>query len=566
MKRLDSFGGIKPRGAVSFATLLLSFLLITVTIIVLLDSNYQALRVLHLQLSTVSTYAPFSTPIETKYAGEEAKEPVKWHLPPKEEQNLNNSYSEFKMAMSSVDAKEKAEKEDLLPSNESEIEIRKQQPLKDQSFEQHGTKEKAKEKDLLLSNEPETKIREQESPKDRPSLEQAGKGLDDVSIQKNKIVCDYSQQRSDTCYAHGDIRIVGVWSIIFAASTTTTTTSHPSYKIRPYARKWEQNTMDSIKELTIIPSPANDQIPVCTSRHEVPAIVFSTGGFVGNLFHDFTDILIPLYITSREYNGDVRFLVTNFNWQWIMKYQPMLLQLSKYPIIDLDGESRVHCFPFVHVGLKSHKELGIDSSISPNNYSMSDFKEFLRQCFSLKRASVDKRRKPRLLMLLRRGSRSLMNEKEVVSMAKSVGFRVVAARPEATGDVARFARVVNSCDAMMGVHGAGLTNMVFLPDGAAAVQVVPWGELKWACRHDFGEPTAGMGIRYVEYEIAKEESSLIYRYPRDHAVFTDPISIHRQGWNALWSVFLHEQSVMLDVGRFRGVLQEVYQSLNDTMM
>jgi hypothetical protein len=37
-----------------------------------------------------------------------------------------------------------------------------------------------------------------------------------------------------------------------------------------------------------------------------------------------------------------------------------------------------------------------------------------------------------------------------------------------------FARLVNSADVMMGVHGAGLTNMVFLPSRAVLVQVVPF--------------------------------------------------------------------------------------------
>nr|GLL47539.1 uncharacterized protein LOC109163084 [Ipomoea trifida] len=37
---------------------------------------------------------------------------------------------------------------------------------------------------------------------------------------------------------------------------------------------------------------------VCTRNHNVPAVVFSTAGYSGNLFHDFSDLLIPLYLTS----------------------------------------------------------------------------------------------------------------------------------------------------------------------------------------------------------------------------------------------------------------------------
>ncbi|OAY68814.1 Protein O-linked-mannose beta-1,4-N-acetylglucosaminyltransferase 2, partial [Ananas comosus] len=327
---------------------------------------------------------------------------------------------------------------------------------------------------------------------------------------KEQYMCDFSQRRSDTCVVEGDVRVL---------------------------------------------------VPKCVVNHDVPAIIFSTGGFLGNFFHDFTDVLIPLFITSRQYNGDVRFLVTNFNSRWIKKYQPLLLRspVSNY---HLDREKSTHCFPKAHVGLISHKELSINSSISPNGYSMTEFRELLRTCYSLSRNSVSKgTRRPRLLIVFRKGSRTFMNKKEVILMARGLGYKVVLAGPEETHNLPRFARIVNSCDVMMGVHGAGLANMMFLPDNATLIQIVPWGGLGYACRHDFGNPAPDMGLRYLEYEIREEESSLIYQYPRDHPVFSDPLSIHKQGWNALWSIFLNQQNIKLDVRRFRGVLQEALKSL-----
>ena len=324
--------------------------------------------------------------------------------------------------------------------------------------------------------------------------------------------------------------------------------------------------MQLIKEVTISPPLDPEHPPPCSVWHAVPAVVFSTGGFLGNFFHDFTDVLVPLFATSRQFHGEVQFLVTDFNSNWINKYQPILRELSRYEIINMDAAAQVHCFPRAQVGLISHKVLGMDPSKTPNGYSMIDFKQFLRSSFNLnKKASKviprQSRKKPRLLMVLRKGSRSLTNTREVVAMTRSIGFKVVTAGPEDTRNLARFARVVNSVDVMVGVHGAGLANMVFLPANASLVQIIPWGGLKWACWHDFGEPAPDMGVKYVEYEIREEESSLIKEYPRDHAVFKDPVSVHRQGWNQLWSIFLDKQKVKLDLGRFRGVLLEIYQSL-----
>ncbi|XP_072985982.1 beta-1,2-xylosyltransferase XYXT1-like isoform X1 [Typha latifolia] len=389
--------------------------------------------------------------------------------------------------------------------------------------------------------------------------------VSDVPIQKNNMICDFSQPRSDTCSMDGDVRVLSIFSTIIAVSPSPLPSEETIFKIRPYARKWEES-MGFIKELTVKSSFDHGQIPSCNVKHEVPAIVFSTGGFLGNFFHDFTDVLIPLFVTARQYNAEVQFLVVNMNWPWIFKYQSILTRLSRYPIINLDADNLVHCFPYVHVGLKSHKVMGIDPSMTPNGYTMADFREFIRTSLSLKRAYVNpinknSRRKPRLLIMLRKGSRSFTNEREVVAMAKRIGYKVITAGPQDTKDLPRFADIVNSCDVMMGVHGAGLANMVFLPTNATLIQIIPWGDMTWACRHDFGEPAPDMGIKYLEYEIMKEESSLIKRYPRDHPVFKDPASIHKHGWMAIWNVFLNQQKVKLDVDRFSGVLSEVLQSI-----
>jgi capsular polysaccharide biosynthesis protein len=68
-----------------------------------------------------------------------------------------------------------------------------------------------------------------------------------------------------------------------------------------------------------------------------------------------------------------------------------------------------------------------------------------------------------------------MNTDEIVRSAEKLGFEVVVS--EGTHEVAPFTEITNSCDAIMGVHGTGLTNMVFLPSGGVAIQIVPLGGL-----------------------------------------------------------------------------------------
>ncbi|XP_042422187.1 alpha-1,3-arabinosyltransferase XAT3-like [Zingiber officinale] len=272
----------------------------------------------------------------------------------------------------------------------------------------------------------------------------------------------------------------------------------------------------------------------------------------------------PLFITSFHYRGRVRFLITNFNERWVDKYAGILNRMSDYEVVNLDGDERVHCSGKAHVGLMSHDELVIDPARTPGNYSMEDFRELLRSSLSLKRRSIGERKnysKPRLLLMLRKGSRELTNKREVVSLTRRLGFKVVAMGPEQTQNLSRFAGVVNSCDVMVGVHGAGLTNMIFLPANATLVPIVPWGALRHAGNDDYGGSAAAMGVKYLEYEVKKEESSLAKQYPREQPVFMDPESVRRQGWDTLWAVLLNKQSITLDVRRFKGVLQEAMRTL-----
>nr|CAD1838389.1 unnamed protein product [Ananas comosus var. bracteatus] len=176
------------------------------------------------------------------------------------------------------------------------------------------------------------------------------------------------------------------------------------------------------------------------------------------------------------------------------------------------------------------------------------------------RAREEPGRKPRMLIISRGRTRKLLNLREVAAMAEEMGFRVDVS--EAGADVPRFAELVNSCDVLLAVHGAGLTNQVFLPTRAVMVQIVPWGKMDWMATNFYGQPARDMNLKYVEYYISREESTLIDRYPKDHLVFTNPLAIHGQGWKALADIIM-TQDVKLDLWRFRPTLLETLNLLQE---
>ncbi|CAN6714378.1 unnamed protein product [Malus baccata var. baccata] len=379
-------------------------------------------------------------------------------------------------------------------------------------------------------------------------------------------LCKTEEPRTEYCeIINRDVRVDGNSSSVFVASSSQIW--NRSWTIRPYARKEDKTALGNTRAWSVKPVQTGAQlnIPQCTRDHSVPAILFSTGGYVGNHFHEFTDVVIPLFITSRKYDGEVQFLVSDMNPWWIAKYQAILKGLSKYEIIDIDKEDAVHCFPSVTVGLKRHeKELSIDPS--KHSYSMKDFREFLRNRYSLKRASAIRirenrqRKRPRLLIIPRKRTRSFTNTGEITKMARRLGFKVIVA--EADMNLSKFAEVVNSCDVLVGVHGAGLTNLVFLPENAILIQILPVGRFQWLATNFFGKPSEGMNLKYLEYEISNEESTLTQQYPLDHPVFTDPSSIRKQGWLPFYSLYLQKQNVHLNVQRFRPTLLKALELLH----
>lgn len=399
-------------------------------------------------------------------------------------------------------------------------------------------------------------------PKVEHASDAAGDGAGGGSSSSSKPVCYETSRRSDTCEVAGDVRLVGHSQTIYVDVLKQ------EWKTKPYCRKHDTFALSHVKEWSLKPAGDGSAVPECTSNSSATAFVLSTGGFTGNPFHDYTDVLIPAFISAHRFAGEVQFLVSSYKPWWMNKYIQIFQQMSRYEVIDIDADDEVRCYRSVVVGPTFHKELGVDPS---SGISVVDFRKMLRNAFGLERATAtpsgdrwDIRRRPRLLIISRRASRgrAFMNERAMADMAGSLGFDVRIGDPD-TGstDTSKFARLVNSCDVMVGVHGAGLTNMVFLPAGAVLVQVVPYGRLEWLARNTFAEPSAGMEILYLEYVVQLDETTLSEQYPSDHLVLKDPMAIHKQGWDALKTTYLDKQNVRPHLGRLKNTFLQALKML-----
>ncbi|GER41952.1 glycosyltransferase family 61 protein [Striga asiatica] len=360
-----------------------------------------------------------------------------------------------------------------------------------------------------------------------------------------------SSWKSDVLEITGDIRIHGLSSTVFVASTSPRPMASSIY---PYARKGDKYIMDKFVTRWQISLQPPSKLPKCHRRLPSPAVLFSGGGYSGNHFHDFTDILIPLYLTAKQFNRDVHLLVADPRPEWLEKYKLVLENLSRHVSVDVTGEKSVLCFGWTVLGLRAHKEFGIDPKQAPH-YTMAGFREFMRATFSLPRA-VGPGPRPRMLIISRAANRFLTNEDEVASRARGLGFEVDV--DETGWNVTETSRRVNSYDVLVGVHGAGLANMVFLPEGGVVVQIIPFGADLWAKPY-FGRPTREMGLKYLEYEVGLNESSLLGKYAEDSEVYRDPGAVYEKGFFHFHAVYLKDQNVSIDLGRFKEVLIRAYE-------
>ncbi|XP_062179161.1 beta-1,2-xylosyltransferase XYXT1-like isoform X2 [Phragmites australis] len=389
-----------------------------------------------------------------------------------------------------------------------------------------------------------------------------------------KPICDLSNPRYDICEISGDARTIGMnRTVIYVPPAGDLGEDSQEWNIRDQSRKY----LEYVNKVTVKSLNSSQAAPECTSRHAVPAVVFAMNGLTSNPWHDFSDVLIPLFVTTRALDGEIQFLVSDLQPWFVDKYRLILKNLSRYDIVDFNQDDGVRCYPHVVVGLRSHRDLGIDPAQAPRNYSMLDFRHYIRNIYSLPPASVDipykeannvaagamEQRKPRLMLINRGRTRKFVNFPEIVAAVRDAGFVVIPVEPRRDLSLEEFSQVVDSCDVLMGAHGAGLTNFLFLRTNAVMLQVVPWGYMEHPSMVFYGGPAREMRLRDVEYSIAAEESTLYDKYGKDHPVISDPESIHKQGWQFGMRYYWIEQDIRLNVTRFAPTLQQVLRMLRE---
>lgn len=373
--------------------------------------------------------------------------------------------------------------------------------------------------------------------------------------------CDRSQFRTDICNLRGDVRM----------ETRNQTKSFVLYdrdaearteRLKPYTRKWEEGSMSTVNEVTLIAKPESRGALECEVVHAVPGLVFSTGGYTGNLYHEFNDGLIPLFITSQHLRREVVLVISSFHDWWYSKYRDVVGQISKYEVVNLEGDARVHCFPEIEAGLHIHGELSVDPARMPNRETVGAFRELLSRAYKAgsprdeaKLRAKYRDERPRLTIIVRKKTRRFLNLEKLVQLGAALGYKVRLLSPGPGTELKKIFWLLDNTDVLLGVHGAAMTHFLFMRPGTVFIQVVPLGT-DWAANEYYGEPAVKLGLHYLPYKITPEESSLSEHYNATDPVLVDPESITQQGWASVKKIYLEGQDVRPALPRMREILTQ----------
>ena len=103
-----------------------------------------------------------------------------------------------------------------------------------------------------------------------------------------------------------------------------------------------------------------------------------------------------------------------------------------------------------------------------------------------------------------------------------------------------------------------------MPPGGVLIQVVPYGKMEHIARAEFAGPAADMGLRYLDYSVSAEESSLMETLGPEHPAVRDPDSVHCNSWDQVFELFqlyLVKQNVCINITSFAPTLQEALNHL-----
>lgn len=264
------------------------------------------------------------------------------------------------------------------------------------------------------------------------------------------------------------------------------------------------------------------------------------------------EVIIPLMLTAKEltlqHTDDIQLVAVDF-CDKLARYPHLIKIVSRHPVMCLsDANTKAQlestCFRNgVAVGVSDQLSVGLHDVPTLEKH----FPDWRREFYQRLDLNITGTRSPpgrfSLGLIVRKNNRKLLNADHVLAHLRSTfpqldAFELDFARSDNYSDaVSR----VRSLDLLLGVHGAGLTNALFLRPGATLIQLFPYHENHYpmGIGHEFARLARMAGAFYLgHYEASLSDSTLLQHAPKkEHGKLRDPNS---SGVNLH---VLHEQDI-----------------------
>lgn len=256
-----------------------------------------------------------------------------------------------------------------------------------------------------------------------------------------------------------------------------------------------------------------------------------------NLMHVFHDDLLPVFYTMKQYLdlGDEARLVFMEGWAEGPHFDLYRLLSSKQPLLkeQLRNFGKMMCFTKSYIGLSKMttwyqygfvQPQGPKANILVSGNEIRHFARALMEKMNISRvedpekdggsvedAKVKDKRDEYIVVFSRSTTRLILNEAELImALAQEFQTKVVTVSMEEQS-IHSIVQVISGASMLVSMHGAQLIMSLFLPRGAAVVELFPFAvNPEQYTPYKTLASLPGMDLHYISWRNSKEDNTIIH--------------------------------------------------------
>ncbi|TRY55969.1 hypothetical protein DNTS_018852 [Danionella cerebrum] len=304
-----------------------------------------------------------------------------------------------------------------------------------------------------------------------------------------------------------------------------------------------------------------------------------------NLMHIFHDDLLPIFYTMQQYSDldDEARLVFMEGWSEGPHFDLYRLLSSKQPLLkeQLKSFGKLMCFTKSYVGLSKMttwyqygfvQPQGPKANVLITGNEIRQFASVIMERLNITREEGD----GYIVVFKRTTNRLILNEAELLlALAQEFQIRTVTVSLEEQS-FENIIQIISGATMLISMHGAQMITSMFLPRGAAVVELFPYAvNPEQYTPYKTLASLPGMDLQYVAWRNTQEENTVAYpdrpwdqggivhleKEEQERILASKEVPRHLCCRNPEW-LFRIYQDTMVDIASFLELLREALKKPN----